>query len=75
MLCLDCKFCSSVCREKLATQYGLPQEAVQEALVFADTEDFADLYCFASCLIGGQMKDAFHQATIHSFNKSKLLER
>ena len=63
------------CREGLAADYGLPPQVVQEALDFAETDKFADLYCFTYCLIGEDMKDAFAQATLHSFNKCYLLER
>ena len=63
------------CREALAAAYGLQSQLVQTALDFAETEEFADLYCFAYCLTGGPMKDAFAQATMHSFSKGNLLER
>ena len=68
-------FRTSELRQELAKKYNMPVEDVQEAMEFAESEDYADVYCFAYCITGGPMNPvAFKVAGLQGMEKEAILQ-
>lgn len=62
-------------RKQMAEAYDMPENEVEKAIEFAESEDFVDIYCFTYCITGGPMEPtAFKVAGLQGMDKEAILQ-
>ena len=62
-------------RKQMAEFYDMPEEEVEKAIEFAESEEYVDIYCFTFCITGGPMEPtAFKVAGLQGMDKEAILQ-
>ena len=68
-------FKTSQLSKRMVEKYDMPEEEVQKAIDFAESEEFVDVYCFTYCITGGPMEPtAFKVAGLQGMDKEAILQ-
>ena len=68
-------FKTSQLSRHMVEKYDMPEEEVQKAIDFAESEEFVDVYCFTYCITGGPMEPtAFKVAGLQGMDKEAILQ-
>ncbi len=69
------RFKTEELKKQMAEFYDMPEEEVEKAIEFAESEEYVDIYCFTYCITGGPMEPtAFKVAGLQGMDKEAILQ-